>query len=74
MDNPTLAYFQVVVGFFCWDRKEGIMNKPEEREFIPKIEIKFDQVPRPIFVASLAPKIWKIRVRVIIRELNMKKS
>ena len=39
-------------------------------DFKPLIEVKFDQVPRPIFVAALASKLWKIAVPEILKEFK----
>ena len=46
------------------------MKKSEYREVTPKIEIKFDQVPQPIFVVALVPKFWKIPVPPDIQDLG----
>ena len=53
--------------------KEKILEKRErlEREsFKPHIEMKMDEIPRPIFLAALVPKFWKIPVPPDIQDLG----
>ncbi|MFQ5483523.1 MAG: hypothetical protein ACE5ER_12290, partial [Nitrospinaceae bacterium] len=46
----------------------------KREEFEPHLEIKFDRVPRPIFVAASAPKFWKIKVPAKIKELSFEEE
>lgn len=53
--------------------KERILKERErleEENFKPHIEVKMDKIPRPIFIAALAPQLWKIKVPLDIRELG----
>jgi hypothetical protein len=47
-------------------------EKWEREHFEPFVEIVMDQTPRPIFLAVLAPKLWKIKVPASLQKFRLK--